>query len=613
MKKTTVPIKGMHCHSCELLVEDELTQIPGVSKVNVSERKACAEIYYDTDSLNVAQIDEAVGKAGYAIGYNEQKPLISKNIADYADIFYAGVALFFLYTALNILGITKSFGLVTGQPSSLVAVMLIGLTAGFSTCMALVGGLLLGASSRFAANHPNATKTERFKPHLMFNIGRIVSYTILGGVIGAIGSVFQLSGFSLGLLTLAVALVMLMLGLQLTGLFPRLTSFSFSLPSGIARAMGIKNQKTGEYSHMQSMFLGAGTFFLPCGFTQAMQLYAMSSGSPIRGAMIMGIFALGTAPGLLSIGGLTSVIKGAFAQKFFKFAGVVVVLLALFSLNNALNLIGWNPIYAFSGAQTNVLGTSTDPNVTREGNVQVVRMTQTSGGYEPNSFTITQGVPVRWVITSQDPNSCAASLVSAKLGVRKILTAGENVIEFTPTETGSIMFSCSMGMYRGSFNVVASGNVQGATTGNTNPSANQVAVVPPNIPAAQPPAGNGGGSCGGSGGGCGCGGGAKKPVVENAAPKAAVQDNVQVIKTTYTNTNDIQPNTFTVKAGVPVRFEINAQDDGSGCMGSIMVSRLTSPQLLEKGKTNTFTFTPSAGEYPITCAMGIPRGKIIVQ
>jgi plastocyanin domain-containing protein len=341
-----------------------------------------------------------------------------------------------------------------------------------------------------------------------------------------------------------------------------------------------------------------------------MQLYAMSSGSFVRGATIMGVFALGTAPGLLSIGGLTSVVKGAFAQKFFKFAGVVVVLLALFSLNNSLNLIGWNPLYAFAESGTNVLGSATDPNVTRQGNVQVVRMTQTSSGYEPNVFTITQGIPVRWVITSQDPGSCAASLVSTKLGVRKILTAGENVIEFTPNEVGTILFSCSMGMYRGSFTVVASGAVQGATTGTTGQANNLAAAVPTNAPA--PAAGNGG-SCGGGGGGCGCGGGSKKPVVENTAPAAQVQGNVQVIKAIYTNATDIQPNTFTVKAGVPVRLEITPQDDGSGCMSSIMVSRLTSPEFLQKGKTITFNFTPSAGTYPITCAMGVPRGKIIVN
>ena len=100
MKKTTVPIKGMHCRSCEMLVEDELSQVPGICKVHVSEKDAIAEVYYESESLGVDQIELAVQKAGYEVGLNDKKPWFSGNIADYADIFYAGVALFFLYVVV---------------------------------------------------------------------------------------------------------------------------------------------------------------------------------------------------------------------------------------------------------------------------------------------------------------------------------------------------------------------------------------------------------------------------------------------------------------------------------------------------------------------------------
>ncbi|MEK7543951.1 MAG: sulfite exporter TauE/SafE family protein [Patescibacteria group bacterium] len=605
MKKTTVPIKGMHCPSCEILIEDELSQVPGVCKVYVSEKKAIAEVYYETDSLGVDQIEQAVLKAGYEVGLNDKKPWLSRNITDYADIFYAGVALFFLYVIVNILGVSKLLGVGGGHPTSLVTVLIIGLTAGFSTCMALIGGLVLGTATRYAQKHPNATNRERFTPHLWFTAGRIVSYTVLGGIIGGIGSFFQFSGFSLGLLTLAVALVMLTLGMQLTGLFPRLEGFKLSLPKGVARLFGIKDLEKNEYSHQNSFVMGASTFFLPCGFTQAMQLYAMSSGNVFSGAMIMGVFAVGTAPGLLGIGGLTSVIRGVFAQKFFKFAGVAVMALSLFNINNALNLIGWNPVNGLP-LDGSVLAAAIESNSVLEGDVQIVRMTQDARGYSPNSFTITKGVPVKWIVNSTDVNTCASSIVSSQIGVRVNLHPGENIIEFTPKSTGTINFSCMMGMYRGSFTVVDS--VGGAKA----PSVNVLAAQAPVIAAAQPdPSTSGaGGSCGG--GGCACGG-AKKPVVEQVAPTVTVKNDVQIIKTTYTADADISPNTFTVKAGVPVRMEIMAIDDGSGCMGSIMIPRLTQPEFLEKGKTVTFTFTPTnRGEYPITCSMGVPRGKIKV-
>ncbi len=482
----------MHCRSCELLIEDELTQVSGVTNVEVSEQKACA-VLYSHNHLKTSEIEHAVTRAGYAIGFNEKKPWLSTNTDDYTDIVYALIALFALYFTANALGLTKLFSTNTSHPSSLLTVFAIGLTAGLSTCMALIGGLVLGISASFSKKNLHASSLEKFTPHLFFSAGRIASYIVLGGIIGLAGSVFQLSGFSLGLMTLAVALVMLTLGLQLTNISPRLASLKCTLPSGIARMLGIKEKANREYSHKNSALLGATTFFLPCGFTQAMQLYAISSGSFVSGAAIMGVFALGTTPGLLGIGGLTSLLKGVFAKKFFKFSGVVVIGLSLFNANNGLNLLGWNPI----PTNANVLAASTDTTVPQEGNIQIVRMTQNAYGYEPSSFTITKGVPVKWIITSTDPNSCASSILSSKISVRQNLRQGENVIEFTPKETGAIPFSCMMGMYRGSFTVVEE-------TGSTQPSAYPGGKKNPVLAKAElqtaPPAGH----CG-SMGGCGCG------------------------------------------------------------------------------------------------------------
>src|SRR3989344_8146679 len=220
MNKTVVPIKGMHCRSCELLIEDKLKRVDGVEKVEVSQKNCCAHIYYDGTHLKVDEINKAIEEAGYQIGLAEKPPLFSKNPEDYLDLIYAIIALFFLYILVDGLGLSKYFAVNPDHPSSLLTVALIGLTAGFSTCMALIGGIVLGVSARFSQTHLGASAIEKFKPHLFFNLGRIVSYTVLGGAIGLLGSFFQFSGTSLGLVTAAVALVMLTLGLQLTGLFP---------------------------------------------------------------------------------------------------------------------------------------------------------------------------------------------------------------------------------------------------------------------------------------------------------------------------------------------------------------------------------------------------------
>ncbi len=328
-------------------------------------------------------------------------------------------------------------------------VLAVGLTAGISTCMAVVGGLVLGVSARHAEKHPEASVRQRFRPHLFFNLGRIGAYTLLGGLIGLGGKAFQLSGTGLGAVTIGVGVFMLIVGLKLTEISPRFNDAGLALPALFSRSLGRNDRHEREYSNGNSVAVGALTFFLPCGFTQAMQLYALTTGSFWSGAAIMGVFALGTAPGLLGVGGLTSLVRGAGARKFFKFAGVLVVVLAVVNIGNGYRLTGWD-IFGSSGAAT----ASATPDVEVVEGVQVVRMVEHASGYRPRQFTIRRGVPVKWIIDAQAPSSCAASLISPKIGVRRLLKKGENIIEFTPSELGEIKFSCSMGMYTGSFIVV---------------------------------------------------------------------------------------------------------------------------------------------------------------
>lgn len=598
MNKLTVPIKGMHCRSCELLVEDKLLEIPEVKRTVINCKKGIAEIHYGNQKPNMHEIENAIREAGYAIGENGQKPFFSKNLEDYKDL---GVAFLFLvgfYIIAKNLGLTDiNVGSTDG--ASLPVVFIVGLTAGLSTCMALVGGLVLGISARHSELHPEATPMQKFRPHLFFNLGRVGGYAILGAVLGIIGNALQLSTSTLGLLTIIVGIAMLVIGVKLVGIFPRMENKGFSLPAGISKFFGIKKHEK-EYSHKGSMMTGALTFFLPCGFTQAMQLYAISTGSFAQGALIMGIFALGTAPGLLGIGGLTSVIKGIFAKRFFKFAGILVIFLAMFNITNGYNLTGWE-MPQITKPQTS--RDTTDKNVTMENGVQVVRMTEVANGYEPNKFTIQKGVPVKWVIDAQAPYSCASSLVMNKMNIKKTLKKGENIIEFTPTEVGKLPFSCSMGMYTGSFTVVDGKN--GSVSTSQEEEDDTTAA----------PAGTcGSGGAGGSGGCGGCGGGAAASATPTQG-KVETAGETQVINTTYTASEDIQPNSFTVKAGKPVRLTIDVKDDGVGCMSSIMIPGLVNrPKLLEAGTKIEFEFTPDEkGEYLITCAMGMARGSLVVE
>ena len=177
---------------------------------------------------------------------------------------------------------------------------LVGLSAGISTCLALIGGLVLGLAANYAKDHQSASALDKFKPHLYFNLGRIISFFILGGLLGLIGQTFKISSLANSGLTLFVGFVILLLGFKILEIFPILNRIKISLPAGLSRKIKTNN----------SFLLGSLSFFLPCGFTQAMQIYALGSGRFIDGAIIMSLFALGTVPGLLSRGGVASFCSG---------------------------------------------------------------------------------------------------------------------------------------------------------------------------------------------------------------------------------------------------------------------------------------------------------------
>lgn len=441
----------MHCRSCELLLEDGFSRIHDVEKSEINYRSGLAEIYYSEQRPKMKDLHDVVINAGYAIGKAEKLRFFSHNPEEYKKLFFDIVLVFVIYQLLKSFGITDFTNLdFEGKNFGLGMALLVGLVAGFSSCMALIGGLVLGLSAKYAEKHPEASPVQKFRPHLYFNLGRIGGYMLLGGLLGLIGSVFKISTSVTSFLTLFAGVVMLFVGLQLIEVFPRLSSWKFVIPKRISKIFASTKHQV-EYSHKNSLLIGILTFFLPCGFTQAMQIYAVSSGDFVAGATIMGLFALGTAPGLLSIGGLISVLKGSTAKKFFKFVGVVVILFALFNLLNSLTLAGMN--FSFSKNESLSVVEYKDKNVELVDREQVVRMKQKNNGYFPNSFVITKDIPVRWVIDSDGPYSCAASILVREFGISKNLVRGENIIQFTPTESGSIPFSCGMGMYTGVFNV----------------------------------------------------------------------------------------------------------------------------------------------------------------
>lgn len=432
-----VPIRGMHCKSCELTLEEKIKQVKGVKKVEVSHISGRAKIWYELKPA-LSNISKAVETAGYMVGQNDKKHWFSRNPRDYYFLVNAAAILFFLFILAQMIGFSEIAS--NFNQKSIAMAVVVGLVAGVSSCMALVGGLVLALSARHAELHPEATRMQKFRPHLFFNLGRALGFAVLGGFIGLVGAALQPSIKTMGILTIIVGGVMILLGLKLIEVFPVLQRVNITMPKSIARFLGI-GQEAKEYSHKGAFIGGALTFFLPCGFTQAMQLFAISTGSFVQGALIMSLFALGTAPGLLGIGGLSSAFKGSKAKLFFATAGLAVIMLGIFNISNASRIV-----FPSNDAVTETATGSND-------SVQVINAIYRSGvDISPKEFTVKAGQPVKFLVDVKDQGSgCMSTIMIPGLYNKPLFLEQGNQLsmEFTPTKKGSYPITCAMGVKRG--------------------------------------------------------------------------------------------------------------------------------------------------------------------
>lgn len=333
-QKYTFHVHGMHCNACVLMTESELQDLPNITSAKSNLKNHTVEVIGDFGDKKPDQIAEELTIPLKPHGYvvSVEKQLMEKNWSDFKISIPIALCFAILFVFLQKLGIVN---LVGGGNVTYGTAFVIGIIASLSTCMAVVGGLVLSMSATFAK------EGDKVKPQLMFHGGRIISFFILGGIIGAIGSAFTLGTTGTFTLSLIIAIVMIILGINLLDVFPWAKRLQPSMPRFISkRAHGISN-----LNHtLTPLLVGIATFFLPCGFTQSMQLYALTTGSFLKGGLTMLSFALGTLPVLALISFSSfSIQNSKKSGVFFKSAGLIVILFALFNLINALVVIGAIP------------------------------------------------------------------------------------------------------------------------------------------------------------------------------------------------------------------------------------------------------------------------------
>jgi sulfite exporter TauE/SafE len=316
------------------MTESEVGDLPYVSSAKTSLKHATITVTGDFGERSQADIaHELTGvlePRGYAVSV--EKKAKDRKLSEFKTAVPIALAAIFLFFVLQKAGLVNLIG---GESVTYGTAFVIGIVASLSTCMAVVGGLLLSMSATFAK------EGDKVKPQVLFHVGRIVAFFVLGGVIGAIGSAFALNTTATLVLGVLIGLVMLVLGINLLDVFHWSKKLQPSMPKFLSRhALGV----TRLNHTLTPALVGIATFFLPCGFTQSMQIYTLSTGSFMTGGLTMLSFALGTLPVLALISFSSfSVQNSSKSGIFFKTAGLIVIMFGIINLLSSLVLVGAIP------------------------------------------------------------------------------------------------------------------------------------------------------------------------------------------------------------------------------------------------------------------------------
>jgi uncharacterized protein len=174
------------------------------------------------------------------------------------------------------------------------------------------------------------------------------------------------------------------------------------------------------------LFLGGLTIFIPCGVTQAMMVLAVGAGKPLAGAAIMFAFILGTTPVFFGLAYVATRLGEALHTRFLQFAGAVIVILALVSIEGGLNLMGSpyslsNVAAAAAGAVSSaaasgdtVPAAEPDP----DGNM---RVSVFNTAYSPYSIQAPAGKRLTLHLVTSGTTGCTRSFVMPSLGIQRVL------------------------------------------------------------------------------------------------------------------------------------------------------------------------------------------------
>ncbi len=434
--KKRIRLDGVTCTACEFKIEKALKKQVGIIDVNVSYASSTADISYIPEKIDLDTINKIIERTGYTV-LSSNKNTFDEESSNTTTIFI-GLILIGLYIIINN---TIGFNFFPQVTQSMGYGMLF--IAGLFTsvhCIAMCGGINLSQCAGCKGSKNNSIYSK-LKPSFQYNLGRVTSYTILGGIVGALGSVFSISLKGKALISLIAGVFMIIMGINMLGIMPILRKIMPRLPKSLTNKVDDKRNCNGPF------IVGLLNGFMPCGPLQAMQLYALGTGSFTNGALSMFLFSLGTVPLMFSFGAFSSILSSKFTKQMMKISAMLVIILGFVMGNRGFSLAGINvadKILLPFGINLDQSGKSITASI--KDDYQTVTTTLESGRYEP--IEVYAGVPLKWTIIAEKGtlNGCNNEIVIPEYGKQQKLELGENIIEFTPKNAGTITYTCWMGM-----------------------------------------------------------------------------------------------------------------------------------------------------------------------
>jgi len=475
----------MYCPNCQNIIEKGLKKTAGVEKASVNYRTGHASVTYDETIIGFDKIHEIIKELGYQPLEKEEKTSSpGKTIPQIIGTLVIILALFMLLRTFTKSELAASFPLAQ-EGMGYGMLLVIGLLTGVH-CIAMCGGINISQTLKkenapsLSANQTAGSKPPfDFKlllPGILYNGGRLISYTAVGVLAGALGSAITLPGHFKGIVQLIAGVFMVIMGINMLGLFPFLRRLIPQMP--------VFSKKIDEQKNTRGpLVVGFLNGFMPCGPLQAMQVYALSTGSPVKGGISMFLFCVGTIPLMFVLSAASSALSGAkghiLSRRVMRVGAILVAALGLVMFSNGWSLSGFTPspmeIAVASTADTpkNQQQTQPAPNAAAnppadkqftpviENGVQIVKSTLRANRYP--AITVQAGIPVRWIINAPPGsiNGCNYAAIFNEYGIEYVFQTGENIIEFTPTKVGKFRYSCWMGMIRSTITVVVEPEKEG--------------------------------------------------------------------------------------------------------------------------------------------------------